>query len=55
MENEEHAHQDIHFQKELNSLKDSVSRLTGLLEKALKNASGEGPSARPTRLTTLMR
>ena len=47
MEGEERAHRDTHFQKELESLKASVARLTSLLEKTLRNASGEGPSNRP--------
>ena len=51
MENEERAHQDAHFQGELNALKESVARLTGLLEQALRNASGEGPSNRPAQTT----
>ena len=37
MENEERAHQDAHFQEELDGLKESVVHLTGLLEQALRN------------------
>ena len=51
MENEERVHQDAHFQGELNALKESVARLTGLLEQALRSASGEGPSTRPAYTT----
>nr|XP_034893121.1 uncharacterized protein LOC118032519 [Populus alba] len=47
MEGEEHAHRDVHFQEELESLRASVARLTSLLEHTLRNASGEGPSNRP--------
>jgi hypothetical protein len=47
MEDEECAHHDAHFQEELESLKTSVARLTGLLEQILGNTSGEGPSNRP--------
>ena len=48
MEGEERADRDAHFQEELESLKASVARLTSLLEQTLRNASGEGPSNRPT-------
>jgi hypothetical protein len=48
MEGEERAHRDTHFQKELESLKASVARLTSLFEQTLRNASSEGPSNRPT-------
>jgi len=47
MEGEERAHRDTHFQEELETLKASVARLTSLLEKTLRNASGEGPSNWP--------
>jgi len=47
MEDEEHAQRDAYFQEELESLKTSVARLTGLLEQTLRNTSGEGPSNRP--------
>jgi len=47
MEDEERAYREAHFQEELDSLKDSVPRLTSLLEQALRNTSGEGPSTRP--------
>jgi hypothetical protein len=50
MEGEERAHRDAHFQEELESLKASVARLTGLLEQTLRNTSGEGPSNRPAIL-----
>ena len=48
MEDEERAYREAHFQEELDSLKDSVARLTSLLEQALRNTSGEGPSTRST-------
>ena len=51
MEDEERAHRDAHFQEELDSLKASVTSLTSLLEQALRNASDEGPSTRPTAAT----
>jgi hypothetical protein len=47
MEDEECAHRDAHFQEELQSLKESVARLTSLLEQTLRNASGEGLSNQP--------
>ena len=47
MEDEERAHRDAHFQQELDSLKASVASLTSLLDQALRNAYGEGPSTRP--------
>jgi hypothetical protein len=47
MEDGERAHRDAHFQEELDSLKASVASLTSLLEQALRNTSGEGPSTRP--------
>jgi hypothetical protein len=50
MEDEERAYGEAHFQEELDSLKDSVARLTSLLEHALRNTSGEGPSTRPATL-----
>jgi hypothetical protein len=50
MEDEECAYREAHFQEELDSLKDSVARLTSLFEHALRNTSGEGPSTRPATL-----
>jgi hypothetical protein len=47
MEDEERTQLDAHFQEELESLKTSVTCLTSLLEKTLRNTSGEGPSNRP--------
>jgi hypothetical protein len=47
MEDEECAHCDAYFQEELESLKVSVARLTSLLEQAIRNVSGEGPSNQP--------
>jgi len=52
MEDEARAYREAHFQEELDSLKDSVARLTGLLEQVLRNTSGKGPSTRPTPLPT---
>jgi hypothetical protein len=46
MEGEERAHRDTHFQEELESLKESVARLTSLLKQTLRNTSSEGPSNR---------
>ena len=46
MEDEEPANRNAHFQDELDSLKASVASLTSLLEQALRNTSGEGPSTR---------
>ena len=51
MEDEERAHRDAHFQDELDSLKASVASLTSLLEQALRNTSGKGPSTGPTTTT----
>ena len=48
MKDEEHAYREAHFQEELDSLKVSVACLTSLLEQALRNTSGEGPSTRTT-------
>ena len=53
MEDEECAHQDAHFQEELNALKDSVARITSLLEQTLRNTSGEGPLTRPPTTTQI--
>ena len=50
MEDEERAYREARFQEELDSLKDSVARLTGLLEQVLRNTSGEGTSTRPAPL-----
>jgi hypothetical protein len=45
MEDEERAHYDAHLQEELESLKGSVTYLTRLLEKTLRNASSKGLSS----------
>jgi hypothetical protein len=50
MEDEERAYREAHFQEEVDSLKDSVACLTSLLEHALRNTSGEGPTTRPATL-----
>ena len=47
MGDKECAHCDAHFQEELDSLKVSVTRLTSLLEQAMRNVSDEGPSTKP--------
>jgi hypothetical protein len=47
MEDEERAYREAHFQEELDYLKVSMAHLTSLLEQALRNTSGEGPSTRP--------
>ncbi|KAL9334464.1 hypothetical protein Peur_074603 [Populus x canadensis] len=46
MENEERTQLDAQHQKELNSLKEDVARLTSLLEQALRSKS-EGTSSQP--------
>ena len=46
MENEERAHLESHYQTELESVKNEVSRLTDLLEQLLRAKKGEGTSAR---------
>ena len=46
MEDEKRGRRDAHFQEELDSLKARLASLTSLLEQALRNASGEGPSTR---------
>ena len=47
MKDKERAYREALFQEELDSLKVSVARLTSLLEQALRNTYGEGPSTRP--------
>ena len=47
MEEEECAHRDANFQKELESLKARVALITNLLEQTLRNAFWEGPSNQP--------
>jgi len=41
IKDEERAYRDTHFQKELDSLKVGMARITSLLKQALRNASGE--------------
>jgi len=48
MENEERNQLEIQHQKELESLKEDVARLTSLLEQALRPRAGEGTSSQPT-------
>jgi hypothetical protein len=45
MENEERAHLESHYQTELESVKNEVSRLTDLLGQLLRAKNGEGTSA----------
>ena len=47
MENEERAHVESHYQTELDSMKNEVARLTGLLEQLLRAKNEEGTSAQP--------
>ena len=47
MENKEKAHLESHYQTELKSVKNEVSRLTDLLEQLLRAKNGEGTSAQP--------
>ena len=47
MENEERAHLESHYQTELESVKNEVSRLTNLLEQLLRAKNGEGTSTQP--------
>jgi hypothetical protein len=55
MKDEERSHCDAYFQEELEFLKVSVARLTSLLEQAIRNFSGEGPSNQPvTFIQTLI-
>ena len=42
MENEEMAHLEAHYQRELENMKNDIARLTSLLEQALVSKSGEG-------------
>ena len=44
MENEERAHLEAHYQRELENMKDDIARLTSLLEQALVFKSREGTS-----------
>ena len=44
MENEERAHLEAHYQRELENMKNDITRLTSLLEQALTSKSGEGTS-----------
>jgi hypothetical protein len=46
IEEDEHAHYDANFERELDSMKLNMARITNLLEKTLKNIFGEGPSNR---------
>ena len=44
MENEEIAHLEAHYQRELESMKNDITRLTSLLEQTLVSKSGEDTS-----------
>jgi hypothetical protein len=48
MENEERNQLEIQHQRELESLKEDVARLTSLLEQALRPRAGEGTSSQQT-------
>jgi hypothetical protein len=45
MENEERSQIKAHYQKEIESIKGEVARLTNLLEQALSFKNGKGTSA----------
>ena len=51
MENEERAHLEAHYQKELESMKNDITRLTSLLEQALVSKFGEDTSTQPAVAT----
>ncbi|XP_034892100.1 uncharacterized protein [Populus alba] len=51
MENEERAHLEAHYQRELENMKNDIARLTSLLEQALVAKSGEGTSTQPAVAT----
>ena len=44
MENEERAHLEAHYQRELENMKNDITRLTSLLEQALASKSREDTS-----------
>ena len=44
MENEEMADLEAHYQRELENMKNDITRLTSLLEQALASKSGEDTS-----------
>ncbi|XP_061945039.1 uncharacterized protein LOC133669048 [Populus nigra] len=51
MENEERAHLEAHYQRELESMKNDITRLTSLLEQALASKSIENTSTQPAVAT----
>ena len=51
MENEERAHLEAHYQRELENMKNDITRLTSLLEQALASKSREDTSTQPTVAT----
>ena len=51
MENEERAHLEAHYQRELENMKNDIARLTSLLEQALVSKSGEDTSTQPVVAT----
>lgn len=53
MQNKERAQLEAQHQKELESLKKDVARLTSLLEQALRSKSGEGTSTQPAFTTQI--
>ena len=54
MENEERAHLEAHYQRELENMKDDIARLTSLLQQALVFKSREGTSTQPAVITTFV-
>ena len=51
MENEERAHLKAHYQRELENMKNDITRLTSLLEQALASKSGKDTSTQPAVAT----
>ena len=51
MENEERAHLETRYQRELENMKNDITRLTSLLEQALASKSGEDTSTQPAVAT----
>ena len=51
MENEERAHLEAYYQRELENMKNDIARLTSLLEQAIVSKSGEGTSTQPAVAT----
>ena len=51
MENEERAHLEAHYQRELENMENDITRLTSLLEQALASKPGEDSSTQPAVAT----